>query len=126
MRIFDQLKTHGIFFAVLAVVAVLRFIPLFEYQFTYDEISVLQRVGFNDLSSLVAGAIKIDAHPGLLQVLIWYIYKAAGPVTWLIKLPFLLMSLGGLLYAYFFGIRNFSRQSALVSVIILGFSLIFV
>jgi hypothetical protein len=126
MQQLQRLKSHGLFIGIFLVVAVLRLSPLFDYQFTYDEISALQRVDLPDFFSLVHRAIKIDAHPGLLQVLIYYIYQAAGPLTWLIKLPFILMSLGGLVYAYLFGLRNFSRQSGIAATVIFGFALIYV
>jgi hypothetical protein len=126
MRFLEPLRSHGIFISVFVAVAFLRLLPLFDYQFTYDEISVLQRVGFRDLSSLIQGAIKVDAHPALLQVFIWYIYLGAGPLTWLIKLPFILMSLAGLIYAYLFGIRNFSKQAGIIASIFFGFALIYV
>jgi uncharacterized membrane protein len=70
--------------------------------------------------------VKIDAHPAFVQVLIYYLTQIFGYVTWIIKLPFLLVSLGAIVYAYAFGLRNFSKQAGLLAAAVLSFSLIFV
>lgn len=100
--------------------------PLFEYQFTYDELSGMERTQFSSFSDLLDKGVKIDAHPAFVQVLLYYFTQWFGYATWIIKLPFLLFSLGALVYAYAFGLRHFSKQSALFAAVFLGFSLIFV
>ena len=70
--------------------------------------------------------VKIDAHPAFVQLLIYYLVKLFGYVTWIIKLPFLVVSLGAILYAYAFGLRNFSKQVALLNAVVFSFSFIFV
>lgn len=100
--------------------------PLFEYQFTYDELSGLERTQFSSFSELLDKGVKIDAHPAFVQVLLYYFTQWFGYTTWIIKLPFLLFSLGALVYAYLFGLRHFSKQSALFASVFLAFSLIFV
>ena len=126
MRIRTLLREHGFVMLLLPLIALLRLGPLFYYQLTYDEISALQRVGFDSFSGLIAGGVKIDAHPFMLQTLIWLIASYISSEAWVIKLPFVLVSLWGLLYAYKFCLRNFSVQAARIAVIIFGFSLPFV
>jgi hypothetical protein len=120
------LKEHSAFIGVFLVSAILRFIPLFDYQFTYDELSGMERTQFSSFSEVIEKGVKIDAHPALIQLLIFYLVKLVGYTTWIIKLPFLLFSLGAIIYAYVFGLRNFSKQAGLFSAILLSFSLIFV
>ncbi|WP_317899923.1 glycosyltransferase family 39 protein [Aurantibacillus circumpalustris] len=120
------LKEHSLFICVLLACTLLRFLPLFDYQYTYDELSGLERTQFNSFSEVIEKGVKIDAHPALIQLLIYYLVKIFGYSTWIIKLPFLLFSLGAITYAYAFGLRNFSKQAGLFSALLLGFSLIFV
>ncbi len=120
------IKEHSVFLFILISANVLRFLPLFEYQFTFDELSGLDRTQFSSFSELIEKGVKIDAHPAFVQVLIYYLTQVFGYVTWIIKLPFLLFSLGAIVYAYAFGLRNFSKQAGLLAAAVLSFSLIFV
>lgn len=120
------LKEHSLFIFVLLLCAVLRLFPLFDYQFTYDELSGLTRTQFDSFSEVMEKGVKIDAHPAFVQLLIFYTVKIFGYQTWIVKLPFLLFSLGLVIYAYAFGYRNFSKQSGLIASVIFSFSLIFV
>jgi hypothetical protein len=126
----NQLKIsftkHLPFYLVLLLCIVLRLIPLFNYQFTYDELSGLDRTQFDSFSELINGGIKIDAHPALVQVLIYYLSKVFGFKEWIIKLPFLLFGFGAIVYAYLLCLRNFTQQAGVFISIILSFSLIFV
>lgn len=120
------IRQHGFFLSLFVITAALRLIPLAHYQFTYDEISALQRVNFHSFAELIGGGVKIDAHPALLQVIIFYITKWIGPGTWYIKLPFLIASLAGLVYAYVFCLRNFSAQAARIAAVVFSLSLPYV
>lgn len=120
------LKEHSVFFILLLITACLRFWPLLLYQFTFDELSGLDRTQFSSFSELLEKGVKIDAHPAFVQILIYYLTQFFGYTTWIIKLPFLLFSLGAMSYAYAFGLRNFSKQAGLVSAAVFSFSLIFV
>lgn len=121
------LKEHFLFVLILVLCAVFRFIPLPDYQFTFDELSGLSRTFFNSFGDLIESGVKTtDTHPALVQILIFYLTKIFGYANWLVKLPFLLFSFGAIIYAYFFSLRNFSKQAAIFSAIIFSFSLIFV
>lgn len=120
------LKEHTAFICILLTCALLRFLPLFDYQFTYDELSGMERTQFGSFGEVMEKGVKIDAHPALIQLLIYYLTQWFGYVTWIIKLPFLLFSLGAVVYAYAFGLRNLSRQAGLLAASLLSFSFIFV
>lgn len=119
-------KEHVVFFTVLALCGLLRLLPLFSYQFTLDELSGLDRTYFDSFGELIDKGVKIDAHPALVQVLIYYLAHAFNYSTWIIKLPFLLFGFGAVIYAYVFALRNFSKQAAVLSATLFSFSLIFV
>jgi hypothetical protein len=120
------LKEHILFILIFLLCAVLRFIPLFDYQFTYDELAGLDRTQFDSFSDVIEKGVKIDAHPAFVQLLIWYLVKTFGYVTWIIKFPFLVFSLAALIYAYAIGLRNFSKQVGLFASLLFAFSLLFV
>ena len=120
------IKEHTLFVFILAICIVLRFLPLFDYQFTLDELSGLDRTRFNSFGELIEKGVKIDAHPALIQVIIYYLSQFFGYTNWIIKLPFLLFSFGAVIYAYFFGLRNFSKQVGIFAAAIFSFSLVFV
>lgn len=121
------LKEHTLFVFILLVCAILRFIPFFDYQYTLDELSGLGRTTFDNFGDLIEKGVKTtDTHPALIQVLIYYLSKAFGYANWVIKLPFLLMSFGAIIYAYAFCLRHFSKQAGIFATVILSFSLIFV
>ncbi|MCC6369743.1 MAG: glycosyltransferase family 39 protein [Bacteroidia bacterium] len=120
------LVKHIEFVVILCVCIVLRLLPFFDYQFTYDELSGLERTQFSSFSDLVHKGIKIDAHPAFVQLLIFALVKLFGYVTWVVKLPFLLFGFGAVIYGYALGYRNFSKSVGLVLAIVLSFSLVFV
>ncbi len=120
------IKEHIVFILVLASCLILRLLPLFDYQFTLDEWSGLDRTRFNSFSELIEKGVKIDAHPAFVQVLIYYLTKCFGFTTWIIKLPFLLFSFGAIIYAYAFGLRNFSKHTGVFASVMFSYSLLFV
>ena len=123
---YRKIKEHRVFLLIFGSAAILRLFPLFNYQFTLDELSGLDRTQFNSFKELIEKGVKIDAHPALIQIIIFYLTHWFGYSNWIIKLPFLLFSLAAIVYAYLFAFRFFSKQVAIISTIIFSFSLIFV
>ena len=123
---YRKIKEHRVFLLIFGSAAILRLFPLFNYQFTFDELSGLDRTQFNSFKELIEKGVKIDAHPALIQIIIFYLSHWFGYSNWIIKLPFLLFSLAAIVYAYLFAFRFFSKQVAIISTIIFSYSLIFV
>ncbi len=120
------IKEHIVFTGVFLLCLLLRAFPLFDYQFTFDELSGLDRTQFDSFSEVMDKGVKIDAHPALIQLMLYYTVKLAGYSEWLIKLPFLLFGFGAVIFAYRIGDRHFSRQAALMNALFFSFSLVFV
>lgn len=119
------IKEHSVFLALLLVCAVLRLLPLFSYQFTYDELSGLERTRFDSFAELMEKGVQVDAHPAFVQLLIFYLVKCFGYTTWIIKLPFLVFGFGAIVFGYALGLRFFSKQTGLVVALLLAFSLVY-
>ncbi|MCE3260345.1 MAG: hypothetical protein K0S12_1986 [Bacteroidetes bacterium] len=120
------IKEHSLFFLIFFTCIVLRLLPLFQYQFTLDELSGLYRTQFASFGEMIEKGVKPDAHPALVQILIYYLSKLFGYQTWIIRLPFLLCSFGAVWFAYRFCIRNFTKQAGIFAALLLSFSLVFV
>lgn len=119
-------KDHWLLLTLLSSTFLLRFIPLFNYQFTFDELSGLDRTQFNSYADLLERGVKIDAHPALVQLIIYWLVKLVGFNTAIIKLPFLLAGQLTIIYAYAIGYRFFSHKVAQIAAVFFSFSLVFV
>src|ERR1700740_1949309 len=85
---------------VLLTAGVLRFYKAFDIPFTHDELSALCRLRFDSFHELMEKGIKIDGHPAGVQVFLYYWTKWVGTTEFAIKLPFLLMGMGSIYFAY--------------------------
>lgn len=123
----EKIRKHIVFVIVFVLAAIFRFYPLFNYELTLDEISGLGRTGFTNFSDLIEHGVKLgDTHPALVQIIIFCIVKIFGYKVWLVKLPFILFSLGSIIYFYKIGIEFFNKQVANFAIVINAFSLLFV
>ena len=57
---------------ILIVASALRIYNIFSIPFSHDEFSALSRLNFNSFSELIAKGVKIDGHPALVQVFLYY------------------------------------------------------
>lgn len=119
------LRNNKEFSILLLGAAIIRFIPLFNYQFSYDELSALSRTTYANWHDLVMYGARIDAHPILIQCFLYIIVKLFGYTEVWIKLPFILMSLGAIYYVYRFSDKWFGKLPALLSAAAFSFSFIF-
>lgn len=120
------IKEHICFTIIFLCCIVLRLLPLFNYQFTYDELSALDRTQFTNFPDLLSKGISIDAHPALIQVFLFLMVKSFGYTEWIIKLPFLFFGFASLWIGYIFCLRNFSKQTGIFFSLFMAFSLPFV
>lgn len=118
-------KHNKEFSVILLCALVIRLIPLFDYQYSYDELSALSRTSYANWHDLVMYGARIDAHPVLIQCLLYAIIQVMGYSEVWIKLPFILMSLAAVHYGYLFALKWFGKLPALLSAIVLSFSFIF-
>lgn len=110
-------------FFLLAVI--IRFIPAFSYQFSYDELCGIRNSLFHSWHDMVHLGVSLDTHPVLVQLIINGVARIFGYSEFWIKLPFLLFSLAAIFYAYIFAAKWFGRLPALLTTAIFSFSYIF-
>ncbi len=99
------IKEHSIIIGILLLALILRCYDLFSIPYTHDELSGLLRTRFDSFNELIAKGVKIDGHPALVQVFLYYWTGVFGTSEWIVKLPFILSGVGGVYFAYKIGKR---------------------
>ena len=105
MQIVDRIKQNWLLILILLIGIAYRFLPIYNYEFSHDELSGISRTVFPSLIEELNNAIKIDAHPALIQLFLWYWVKLFGYNEIAIKLPFLICGVLSIYYIYSFGKR---------------------
>ena len=62
------IKNNSLILFLLLVASTLRLYNVFDLQYTYDELSAVDRLRFDSFSELITKGVMIDAHPALVQV----------------------------------------------------------
>ena len=115
----NQIKNNSLILFLLLVASALRLYNLFDLQYTYDELSAVDRLEFNSFSELIRQGIMIDAHPALVQVWMYYYSMLFGTTEWLMKLPFIICGVAAVYTAYAIGKRWFNQTTGLLVATIL-------
>lgn len=102
-----------------------RFIPIQSYQFSHDELSGISRTIYTNVFDELQYAVKLDAHPALIQMFLWFWVKLFSYNEIAIKIPFLISGVLSIFYMYRLGKTFFNERVALVSATIVSFSIIF-
>lgn len=110
-----QKNNYPILF-LIAIATTLRFYNLFELEYTYDELSALNRTEYDSLSEVIdKGVMKLDTHPALVQVFLYFYCKFFGTTEWIVKLPFIMAGIGSVFIVYQIGKKWFNETSALLT-----------
>lgn len=90
------------FLLLLALAALLRCWDLAHMPYSHDEVSALTRI-FPSLQETVrVGVMEQDTHPPGVQVFEWLWTRLFGMQEWVVKLPFIVMSLAAIALLYRF------------------------
>jgi hypothetical protein len=126
MSLLKNIKENWLILFILLVGIAFRFIPINQYQFSHDELSGLSRTIFPTIGQEIDYGIKIDAHPALIQLFLWFWVKLFGYSEIAIKLPFLLCGVLSIWVVYRFAKNYLSEAAAIVSATFLACSFIFI
>lgn len=119
MSLINYIKKNSLILFLLLVASILRFYNLFDLQYTYDELSAVDRLEFNSFSELITKGVMIDAHPALVQVWMYYYSLLFGTTEWLMKLLFIFSGIASVYIAYTIGKRWFNETTGLLVATIL-------
>ncbi len=125
MQILNTIKQNWLLSLILIIGIAYRFIPIYNYEFSHDELSGLSRTVYPTFLEEINKAIKIDAHPALIQLFLWYWVKLFGYNEIAIKLPFLLCGVFSIYYIYKFGKSFFTINIGIIAATIVSCSFIF-
>lgn len=109
------LRDHAWISLVLLVAFLLRFWAFWEIPYSHDELSALLRTQVDGWNGFIETGIKMDNHPGGVQLLIWLQTIIGGYSQWWIKLPFLLSGVWSVWMLYLVAVRMFSKPVGLMS-----------
>jgi hypothetical protein len=119
------IKENKEFTVIFLAAVILRFLPVFRYQYSYDELCGLRNSIYTNWHDLIEYGVKLDTHPILVQLIINATVSVFGYDEFWVKLPFLLFSLGSIIYAYLFSLKWYGKTSALITASLFSFSYIF-
>lgn len=110
------IKTERIVFGIILVTAaVLRFIKLGDFSLTSDELSALNRLRYDSLSTVIAEGVMLDAHPPLVQLFLYGWTWLFGTTEFVFRLPFVICSLGSVVLIYRLGKNWFNAHTGLIA-----------
>jgi hypothetical protein len=97
---------------ILLLAGIIRFYAFGDVQLTNDELSAWSRLQFDSLSDLLKFGVEPDGHPALTHLFLWFWTGVFGDATWVLKLPFVLMSLGAIAMLYHLAYAAFGKNTA--------------
>lgn len=119
------IKENKAFAVIFLLAVIIRFLPVFRYQYSYDELCGLRNSIYANWHDMIEYGVKLDTHPILVQLIINATVSVFGYEAFWVKLPFLLFSLGSIIYAFLFSLKWYGRSPALITASIFSFSYIF-
>jgi uncharacterized membrane protein len=108
--------------AILVIAFLIRLFHGLSYGFSNDELSALARLQFDNINDLLYKGIAIDAHPPLVQFLLYYWIKLFGSSLLSVRLPFILAGTASVWVVYKAGQSWFNYTSGLIAAAIIAFS----
>lgn len=72
MQIVYRIKQNLLLILILQIGIANHFLPIYNYEFSYDVISGINRTVSQTFLEEINKAIKIDTRPALIQLFLWY------------------------------------------------------
>jgi len=119
------LKDNWLIAIVLVIAFLLRFIPLYEYEFFFDELSSLNRIRYDTFKDIIDKGVRVDVHPVLIQLFLFYWVKIGGTSEVWVKLPFLICGFLSCWFIFKFSKKWFGYKTGIISAIVVSCSMIF-
>lgn len=121
------LREHWPFLLLFLGAATLRFWNLGNADFSHDELSALYRTRYSSFLELIREGVRVDGHPALVQVFLYYWAPAVDYSEFWVKLPSVLLGLGTIVLVYFSYLRHGgSINGAGIVASIVSFSQLFI
>ena len=126
MKLILNIKQNWSILLIILIGIIFRFIPLFNYEFSHDELSGLSRTVYSSFFDELTNGVKLnDTHPALIQLFLWFWVKWFGYNEVAIKLPFLICSILSIWYIYKFCVEFFNKHVGIIAATVVSCSFIF-
>lgn len=110
-----RLKDNWEICLILLLAAILRTVNFTEIPYMHDELSALIRTKYNTYGDLLEYGVKrLDTHPALIQSFLYFWTKIFGYTEWIVKLPFIIMSIMSVWLVYKIGKRWHHKTAGLL------------
>ena len=119
MQAANFIKNNYAILFLLIIASALRLFNIFHLEYTFDELSALNRIEYHSFSELISQGVKLDAHPALIQVFLYYYCKLFGTAEWVVKLPFILAGISSVYIIYLIAKKWFNETTGLLTATIL-------
>lgn len=126
MKLTNYIKNNYAILFLLLIASILRFYKVIDLQYTFDELSALNRLEYSSFSELIKKGVMPDAHPALVQVFLYYYTSLFGTTEWLVKLPFIFTGIGSVYVVYSIGKRWFNETAGILTATLLACTQFFV
>ncbi|MBI2966695.1 MAG: glycosyltransferase family 39 protein [Bacteroidetes bacterium] len=104
-----------ILFLILLLGAGLRFYGFADFSLSNDELSALNRLQYDTFGELIEKGVKIDGHPPLVQVFLYYWTKIFGFSEVSVRLPFIVCGIISIYFLYCIGSFWFNPATGLLA-----------
>ena len=108
--------------AMVVLAAALRAAALPASPLTFDELSALNRVGYDSLPDLIAGGVRNDGHPAGVQLFLWLWCRLVGTGSVVVRLPFVVMGTAAVALVYDAGRSWWNHRAALLAALLVATS----
>ena len=105
---------------IIIIAVVLRTYRISLIPFTHDEFSAIFRTQFSSFKDLIEHGVKVDGHPPLIQVFLYYWIKIFGVSELWIKLPFILSGITAVFLSYKIGKDWFNSTTGLLVALLIA------
>ncbi len=115
MKIFLKKHTDSILLGLILLIAlILRVYKLSSIPFMHDEFSAIFRTQFTSFYDLIEQGVKVDGHPPLIQVFLYYWIKIFGISEIWIKIPFIISGVLAVFLSYKIAKEWFGSSAAII------------
>lgn len=119
-------RFHFLLYITFLIAAILRFWDFNAWSLHNDELSTIFRASYDSLGELIEKGVRTDVHPILNELFIHFWMKVFGNSPFAVRIPYVIMSIAALFFFYEFFKRLSGRRVALLSLISLSFTQLFV
>lgn len=110
----------------LLIGATIRLFEFSRWSLHNDELSTIFRAKYDSLAEVILLGVKTDVHPMLNEVFIYFWMNLFGDSPFAVRLPYVILSIIGLYFAYKFITKLYNSTVAILSLIVLSCTQLFV